>query len=369
MSRTSRLTTASAAAVVMLTMAGCASMPHAGQTTSDAGAAASAPSASAPSGAVTLPACADPAASGKMLLSTTPDGPAKDAITGNAVTTAFSLENGAFAAAPPPAGLVPAVTAEQAGCQLTSAMGVRGFGTGPGRLGLATVTIGRDVTFQDSAGVSVPVPHRSVPVYQQRVAWILVTAVNNNVSSCPSMDPAAASRQTISTPPATQPTVAETPYEIFSIDASTGADAVMFEDGTSPPCFGGPPGPPLVSVPYQILSVPWSMTSRAVDGQSAQITSAWASCEVYTGTGATYVTNIRPGRLPSPPAPVTSFTGLQAWIDSVTHLLSITVTRPFGPECGPPEQHALTVHPEKVGLAIPTTTIRAGPLGLIASEW
>jgi hypothetical protein len=320
-----------------------------------------------PAAQLSLPPCADPAASAQRLLDDTPAGPATGAITGDKVTTTFTLEAGAFTADPPPAGYQPAVTAEQAGCQLTSGYAPNGSASGPGRLALATVTIRLDVQVLTPLAVLGPnsaVPDLGpVPIYQHRVAWLLVTAANNNVGSCPlqlarGAPPSAPPSAPASGATASGPTSV---YEVFAIDAATGTSAVLFED-TYRLCPGGAATPATVAVPYQVMSVPWSLKSIAPDQQTAVITGEWASCERYTSAGTTY------GTQALTPAEIQQQQPFHAWIGQPQQpYVEITVNRPFGPPCGPPQPHRMTLHPERVGLSIPPHP-EPGPLGIVASD-
>jgi hypothetical protein len=352
------------ALVVVLLLAGWAVMGQRG-TLGVTGATPSAPASTSASGAprtVELPLCADQSATDKMLLPATPDGPAKDAVSGTAVNTSFSLGDGAFTADPPPTGYAAAVTAGQAGCQLASAMGVRGFTAPPGRLALATVTIASSLYREPSVDAGEPATNANpdpLPTYQHRVAWVLISAANNNVSSCPTMAPSTAQAAAASAEP-------PHPYEVFGIDATTGGSPFMYEDPYAL-CQGLALDPASLSVPYQILSVPWKILSRAADGLSAQISASWSSCETYTLAGTTYATNTpsRPSGAPTQPA--TSANTLHAWVQPPHGDLAITVNRPFGADCGPASAHTLTLHPAVVGATIPAA-VAHGPLGLVAPQ-
>lgn len=352
------------ALVVVLLLAGWAVLGHRG-TSGVTGATPSAPASTSASGTprtVELPPCADQSATDKMLLSTTPDGPAKDAVSGTAVTTSFSLGNGAFTADPPPTGYAAAVTAGQAGCQLASAMGVRGFTAPPGRLALATVTIASSLYREPSVDAGEPASNANpdlLPSYQHRVAWILISAADNNVSSCPTRAPSLSQAAVASAEPAH-------PYEVFGIDATTGASPIMYEDPFAV-CGGMASSAASVSVPYQILSVPWTIVSRAADGSSAQITASWSGCEVYTLAGSTYATSAASRPSGAPTQPATSANTLHAWVQRPHGDLAITVNRPFGADCGPATAHTLTLHPAVVGATIPAA-VAHDPLGLVAPQ-
>ena len=168
-------------------------------------------------------------------------------------------------AAPPPAGYVPAVSYLQAGCELASAVGVSGSTPGSGRLALATLTLRTDLPSQlwidPSINARIPALG-AVPVYQSRVAWIMVSPVQLSCFSTTPQPPAVA------------------PYEVTAVDAATGASAVFFQDAL-PPC-AGTSTPALVSIPYQTVSLPWHLVSRAKNQGHAKVTASWASCEKFT---------------------------------------------------------------------------------------
>src|SRR4051794_32989959 len=214
-----------------------------------------------------LTPCAGPHATNARRISTTPPGPATGAITGHTVTTSFTLGGDNVVAGPPPDGYVPAVTMLQAGCELASAVTPGGSTPASGRLALATLTLRTDLPQQlwldPSVNSRIPVLG-DVPVYQSRVAWILVAPVP---STCFSTTPQ----------PAGSP-----PYEVIGIDAATGRSAVVYQD-TLPPCAGTSTAA-LVSIPYQQVSIPWHLVARAKNQTYAKVTAAWATCEKFTWT-------------------------------------------------------------------------------------
>ncbi|MDX6230344.1 MAG: hypothetical protein QOI76_3734, partial [Frankiales bacterium] len=225
--------------VAVLAVAGCGDRTAAGSAVPPALSAS--PSASAT--AVEL-ACAHPAEVASRLLPVAPPGPAASAIRGDRVTTTFQLE-GRFTAAPPAPGYTPAVSAAAAACQLTSLYATNGSGSGPGRLALATVTInGTGITRTEqlalNSGTAAHIDVRPPATYSHRPAWILVTAANNAVSAgCPTAQPSN---------PAPPSGIEAAPYEVFVLDATTGADAVLFEDSYIL-CPGFAATPPSVSLP------------------------------------------------------------------------------------------------------------------------
>jgi hypothetical protein len=271
------------------------------------------------------------------------------------VTTTFQLE-GRFTAAPPAPGYTPAVSAAAAACQLTSLYATNGSGSGPGRLALATVTInGTGITRTEqlalNSGTAAHIDVRPPATYSHRPAWILVTAANNAVSAgCPTAQPSN---------PAPPSGIEAAPYEVFVLDATTGADAVLFEDSYIL-CPGFAATPPSVSLPWQMTSVPWTLQSRAADGGTDQITASWPTCEHYTRENAVYSNETTPG--PSPPK-FTQYPTLQAWADrDHPNTVTIDVYRFPGPDCGLSSPHQLTLHPATLAGMLPATLVHA-PLG------
>jgi hypothetical protein len=301
-----------------------------------------------------LTTCADPHSTNAGRISTTPAGPATGAITGHAVTTAFALGGDDLVAAPPPAGYVAAVSLLQAGCELASAIGVSGGTPASGRLALATLTLRTDLPQQlwldPSVNSRIPALG-SVPVYQDRVAWILVSPVP---VSCFSTTP--------------QPTVVP-PYEVTAIDAATGASAVFYQDAL-PPCQGSSI-PPLVSIPYQEVSIPWHLVSRANNQSHAKVTAAWAACEKFTNTGYRHSEFVFPPTAPTPAQQAHDAKTRAPYETTMSHrplwTLTVSVNRPIGPACGRPRTHLITVFPQENDKKL-SKQMRHTPLGALITR-
>ena len=299
-----------------------------------------------------LTGCADPHATNARRISTTPPGAATDAITGHAVTTTFTLGGDNLVAAPPPAGYLPAVTLLQAGCELASAVGPSGSTAASGRLALATLTVRTDLPQQlwldPSINSRIPALG-TVPVYQRRVAWILVAPA---LLDCFSTTP-----QPVVTPP----------YEVIAIDAATGSSAVLYQD-TLPPC-AGTPTPALVSIPYQQVSIPWHLVSRAKDQTHAKVTAAWAACEKFTWTG--YRRSEMPPNLPTPAQQAKDAKKLAPYQMTMSHRplwsLTVSVNRPIGPSCGKRKSHVITVFPQELDKTL-SQQMRHTPLGALITQ-
>jgi len=308
--------------VGLVALALVASSGHGGRPTRAAGVTSTAAtSAPAPTN---LPDCAHPSALTPLLLSTTADGPAQDAITGQRVTTSFSLENGGFTAEPPPVSFVPATTAAQAGCQLATSYNADGWPAGPGRLALASVTI------PALAG-------SAVPAYDHRVAWILVSAANEPApAGCPTSQPS----------PKPSLTAPADPYEIFLMDATTGDPQIVYADSYLV-CDGYYKVDVSLGFLYHLASVPWTLVSRSPDGSTVTISASWDSCQSFNGI-------VGPG----------GELKAAATEDNPTHI-AIDVSGPTGPNCGPAAPHMITVGPAVAGRPL-SAVLHHDPVGLLS---
>jgi hypothetical protein len=299
-----------------------------------------------------LTSCASPHATSKGRLATTPPGAATGAITGHAVTTTFSLAGDDLVAAPPPAGYVPKVSFLQAGCELASAVGVDGTTPASGRLALATLTLRSDVNQElivdTSVNSKIP-PLGTVPTYQNRVAWILVSPTQLDCFST-------------TTAPATV-----SPYQVRAIDAATGTSAIVFQD-TLPPC-NGVSTVPSVTIPYQQVSLAWHLVSRAKDQGHAKVTAAWASCERFTWAG--YRHSEDPPNLPSPGQQAHDAKTVAPYQVKMNHRplwsLTVSVNQPIGRPCGKPKVHVITVFPQELDKLLPKE-MRHVPLGALITQ-
>jgi len=141
------------------------------------------------------------------------------------------------------------------------------------RIGLARVTVAESVA-ADSDRVTVGdgdvEPNvGTVPAYHDRLAWVLVVAYEMAVP-CP-MIPARSGTPKVTDPPSSRRST-DFDYQVFVVDAHSGADALTFTEGR--PALCGSPGrlAPSVSAPADGVSAAWSMTARNADGYSATIT-------------------------------------------------------------------------------------------------
>lgn len=213
-------------------------------------------------------------------------GPAVQSLHGGAALQAFSLDRGAFAMIPPPTGTSPAVSLEQAECEALASSGSNGgsfveaAGSTGAAVGYGMVTIASGVPEepvgeQRSFGAGSPVLTLPGPSpYQGRLAWALVFEQFLE-AACPAQTSAAASGPTI--PPAQ----VGYHYVIFLVDATTGRDAVVYNEAQPSPCGGASLTKPFLHVPYEESSVPWTLISRDKNGYSAQIRAQVPRCDSY----------------------------------------------------------------------------------------
>ena len=293
--------------------------------------------------------CADSAASAAELLAEPPEGPASGKVAGSAVTEAWSLDGGALTVEPPPPNHTPALTHDQAACSLTAGVGIGHWGAGRCGLALATVSIRADVKEQKILGnFIIERPDRvpkllAVPVYQRRVAWILITGdASSRPMSC------GPGRIGAARPPATRNPIdldhMRKTYAVYAVDAATGADAVIFTESHAN-CPQSAASPATVTVPYQRMSIAWTLQSRASDGKRAILSAAWADCERYGGPLSTNGPEM-----------------FGATVDQGTrNRVTIVINRPFGPPCGTPVVRSVRLTATET---LPETLIHA-PTGLL----
>jgi hypothetical protein len=209
-------------------------------------------------------------------------GPARTDLTGGAATHGFALDGGKFTITPPPAGDVPKVSRTLAECEEQAALGTGGWPLSTELSGLAigyglvTVTPGLPVDATVAAGypgMVTPAPAS----YQDRLAWVMVFR-NVPFAFC--------GAETSSSP-----TSAPTPsaytgyeYEVFLVDAATGGDALIYNEGAPHPCGSSGVTQPGLSIPIETISVPWRLDSRDPDGYSGRLTAYVPPCYGYSAT-------------------------------------------------------------------------------------
>jgi hypothetical protein len=174
--------------------------------------------------------------------------------------------------------------------------------------------------------------HPTLPApaaYRHRLAWLVVV---KNVLIF-NGGPERSAVPTAATAPTTAPSVpAGNGYLVFLVDARTGSDALIYAEGQ-------PREPaetkPSVIVPAEMVSVPWTLTSRSPGGYSGKISATVLPCDGF-------------------PNPVL--------VDRDRAAVAVVVQRPVGASCGPAKQVALPLHAATVTSDLPTD-IAHEPLG------
>ncbi len=271
-------------------------------------------------------------------------GPALTALTGGPVTQPFRIDGGRLRVDVPQPGDGPGISAVAAACVALasiSADGVR-FGdlalSGGVRIGLARVTVADSVAANsDRVTVGdgdVQPKVGTAPAYHDRLAWVVVVVYEMAVP-CP-MIPAGSGA-----PKATDPLASRQPtdfdYQVFLVDAHSGADALTYTEGRPAPCGGPGRLAPSVSVPADVVSVAWSMTARNPDGHSATITADMVTCDGYD-----------PLVLSDEDRPA---------------VVQVLVQRPIGRPCGVVVRRPLTLRAAVATASLPAKLVHA-PTGL-----
>jgi hypothetical protein len=268
-----RWTRGSAAAALVATVAavsGCFWAAVAGGLITPAGTTAQ---------ACDLPAQPDRVPSGDRLT-----GPAVTALRGGAAAHGFSVDGGLLSIEPPPPGAVPRVPRWVAECEALAAVGSDGGALDIAAeewglaIGYATVTVSPglpvDSSFWQSYGQAMPGPAS----YRNRLAWVVVFRTQLT-ASCPAV--------AVTSPPARpapgpgQPAYTGYGYEVFLIDATTGGDALIYDETQPVPCGGTGVVPAGVAVPIEETSVPWTLDRRNLDRFSAVLTAFVPPCDFH----------------------------------------------------------------------------------------
>jgi len=206
-------------------------------------------------------------------------GPARTDLTGGAARHGFALDGGKFTITPPPAGDVPKVSRALAECEEQAALGTAGWPLStelPGLAigyGLVSVMPGLPVeAMQGYPGMVMP----AQASYQDRLAWVFVFR-NVPVASCPA--------ERLPSPPSPSPSAyASYEYEVFIVDAATGASALIYNESAPRPCGLSGVSQPSLSIPVETISVPWKLDSRNPDGYSGTLTAYVPPCYGYSKT-------------------------------------------------------------------------------------
>lgn len=201
------------------------------------------------------------------------------------VRTAFSLDGGAFRAAPAPSDARPAIGAPLAFCNLLAGATatnshVIDVATAHGMsFGLAVVTVADSVlrTGPRSYLVGGREQDASLPPYRARLAWIAVTE-SDVVSACPAMPATSAARPTAV--PKRLPA-----YQILAVDAGTGADGIVYSARTNASCGQDGYQPARVAPAAEFVSLPWTLVSRGPGPQSATISYRPRPCDQQDDLG------------------------------------------------------------------------------------
>jgi hypothetical protein len=171
---------------------------------------------------------------------------------------------------------------------------------------------------------------RSFPTvsFRTRLAWLVVVHTNPAAFSCPA--------ESAPIPPIA-PRTSDHGYEVFMIDARTGADPLVYREGGPGGCKAGSRIPPTVGVVEENVSVPWTLDSRNPDGYSGTIAASVLPCDHYPDT---------------------------VLVDQGRPSVEVQVTSPFGPSCGPPKTVTLNLHAAVVTADLPAM-IGHDPVGLV----
>jgi hypothetical protein len=257
-------------------------------------------------------------------------GPAVSDLTGGAARHGFSLDGGDLEIKPPKPGDVPLLNANQAICGAMASTGplsasvAQGVAAGYGRVSVAAKFF--------PAPTGLPAPGQSASMYptvlsfHNRLAWLVVVHRGPVAFNCP------LERSPVHL--VTRPT--DHGYEVFMIDARTGTDALVYQEGGPGGCTSGARVPPSVTAAKESVSVPWTLTARNPDGYSGTIAAVVLPCDQFPST---------------------------VLVDSGGPNVVVQVTRPFGPPCGPPETVPISLDAATVTSDLPAV-IGHDPVGL-----
>lgn len=252
-------------------------------------------------------------------------GPAVAALTGGAARRGFSLDHGGLTIEPPERSMRPRLTEHQALCAAMASGMSGGVATGVAA-GYALVSVQATLLPAFTLGAPRAVP--TVRSFHHRLAWLVVER-HEQVVFCPA--------ETLPVHPAA-PLPSYHAYQVFIIDATTGQDGLIYDEGGGPPpCGFGGLTKPSVSDATERLSVPWTLSSRDPDGYSGTIQAMIPPCATYTDV---------------------------VLVTQGTNDLGVFVTLPVGACCGPPEPVTLTLHAAVVTADLPTE-IAHDPVGLV----
>lgn len=264
-------------------------------------------------------------------------GPAVSALTGGAAHHGFSLDHGDFEVEPPRPGDVPVLSADQAICgAMASTAGLSGYVEQGVAVGYGRVSVAASL-FPVVGGSSSPVDgtaeYATVASFRDRLAWLVIVRGNPGGGfSCP------AERGPVHVVPRSIDTgrPSDHGYEVFAIDARTGANALVYREGGPGGCTAGARVPPSLAVAEESISVPWTLISRNPDGYSGTIAASVLPCDQAPGT---------------------------VLVDRSGPNVEVRVTRPYGPACGMSESVLINLDAAVVTADLPAV-IGHDPVGL-----
>lgn len=264
-------------------------------------------------------------------------GPAAASLTGGAAMRSFSLDGGGLVVNPPHPGDRPVIAAGAAECAALASLDASGYpfadaadaaGAAGPAIGYGRVTIRNDLLRAPAAqpqflcvsGCPVTPRLPAATPYHDRLAWVVIVAARQFATSCPA--------RTGSGVPVPPQSSSNHEYEAFLLDATTGAAALIYEEGRPAPCGIGGPIAPSVSAPVEEVSVPWTLISRSPDGYSGTIDAQVLGCDGYSPT---------------------------VLVDRGRPALGVVVQRPVGPPCGSPDNVTMTLHAATVTSRLPAS--------------
>ena len=204
----------------------------------------------------------------------------------------------------------------------------QGVAVGYGQVSVSARFFPAAISFPFSGSVASDYP--TVKSFSDRLAWLVVVHTNPVAFSCPA--------ESAPIPPIV-PRTSDHGYEVFMIDARTGADALIYREGGPGGCEAGSRIPPTVGVVGENVSVPWTLDSRDPDGYSGTISTSVLPCDHYPDT---------------------------VLVDQGGPTVEVQVTRPFGPSCRPPKTVTLSLHAAVVTADLPAV-IGHDPVGLVTN--
>ncbi len=257
-------------------------------------------------------------------------GPAVTALRGGAARHAFSLDDKGLVVVPPGRHDVPVLSAHQALCGAMASTGglstaaAHGVAVGYGRVTLANKFLPAITSFPFPGIDTAQNP--LVASFHDRLAWVVVVHSNPPAFSCPAE----------SSPVRLVPRPGDHGYEVFLIDARTGADALLYWEGGPGGCTSGARVPPHVGVAEESVSVPWTLVSRDANGYSGSIAAIAFACDKVPQT---------------------------VLVDRTGPTVAVVVTRPFG-RCGQPQSMTIGLHAATVTSDLPAVIVH-DPVGLL----